>query len=122
MLPSHAYPFGSHKADILLEVTCFLTALTGLAIRIYTVSRAPKGTSGRTTRQAKTSELNTTGMYSIVRHLLYLGNLLIWAAITLFLHATVFTLACVALFIVYYERIILSEEAFLKRKFGRTYE
>jgi len=61
-------------------------------------------------------------MYSVVRHPLYVGNLLIWGAITLFLHSVLFSLACVALFVVYYERIILSEEAFLREKFGREYQ
>lgn len=122
VLHGYTYPLGSHRADVLLEITCFVIALTGLAIRVHAVGHAPKGTSGRTTRTPQASTLNTTGMYSVVRHPLYLGNLLIWGAITLFLHSALFSLACVALFVVYYERIILSEEAFLTKEFGREYE
>jgi protein-S-isoprenylcysteine O-methyltransferase Ste14 len=122
VLPTYSYPFGSHKVDLLLELTCFVIALSGLAIRIHAVGHAPRGTSGRTTRTPKASTLNTSGMYSVVRHPLYLGNLLIWGAITLFLHSVLFSMACVTLFVVYYERIILSEEAFLRQKFGREYQ
>jgi len=64
VLPTYSYPFGSHKVDLLLELTCFVIALSGLAIRIHAVGHAPRGTSGRTTRTPKASTLNTSGMYS----------------------------------------------------------
>jgi protein-S-isoprenylcysteine O-methyltransferase Ste14 len=121
-LPTYTYAFHSQLIDTLMELTCLTVAATGLAIRIYAVGHAPKGTSGRTTSGPKASELNTTGVYSIVRHPLYLGNMLIWLGITLFFHCAVFTLACMAIFVLYYERIILSEEAFLHETFGPAYK
>jgi protein-S-isoprenylcysteine O-methyltransferase Ste14 len=121
-LRTYTYFYLSGTADGLLEFACVAIALAGLAIRVYTVGHTPSGTSGRTTSQPRASELNTTGMYSVVRHPLYLGNMLIWLGITLFCHSAIFTLGCLAIFVLYYERIILSEEAFLRGKFGPAYE
>src|SRR6185312_8121054 len=56
---------------------CVVLSFCGLAIRALTVGCAPAFTSGRNTRRQCAQELNTTGMYSIVRHPLYLGNFII---------------------------------------------
>jgi protein-S-isoprenylcysteine O-methyltransferase Ste14 len=121
-LRTYRYPFNSRTDDGLWECVCLVIALAGLAIRVYTVGHAPNGTSGRTTSKPRASELNTTGAYSLVRHPLYLGNMLIWLGITLFFHSAIFTLGCLAVFVLYYERIMLSEEAYLRQKFGPAYE
>ena len=65
--------------------------------------------------------MNTTGVYSIVRHPLYLGNTLMWLSVALFVES--WTLAVVTLLVstLYHERIIFAEEAFLERKFGETF-
>jgi protein-S-isoprenylcysteine O-methyltransferase Ste14/membrane-associated phospholipid phosphatase len=117
-LRSFTYPEGSHFLDRLWELFCFSISLLGLGIRIYTVGYVPKRSSGRTTSEPKAQELNRTGMYSIVRHPLYLGNFVIWAGIILFAHS--FTLAAFGFlaFFLFYERIILADEAFLSEKFG----
>ncbi len=119
---TYVYFFRSNTADGFLEAACLMIALAGLAIRIYTVGHAPGGTSGRTTSQPRASTLNTTGAYSVVRHPLYLGNMLIWLGITLFFHSPIFTLGCLAVFVLYYERIMLSEEAYMRATFGPAYE
>ncbi|MBP7050928.1 MAG: DUF1295 domain-containing protein [Phycisphaerae bacterium] len=120
-LRSYTYPLQSGTADALLECLCFIIALIGEGIRLHVAGHAPKGTSGRTTTRPKAAQLNTTGMYSIVRNPLYLGNMLIWAGITLFLHSILFTCAALGLFLLYYERIILSEEALLRDRFGDAF-
>ena len=49
--------------------------LLGLLVRIATVGYTPKNTSGRNTAEGQVAEsINTQGMYSLVRHPLYLGN------------------------------------------------
>src|SRR5688500_12554162 len=53
---------------------CFLLSLFGLWIRAKTVGHVPGGTSGRNTASQRAHHLNTTGLYSIVRNPLYLGN------------------------------------------------
>jgi protein-S-isoprenylcysteine O-methyltransferase Ste14 len=115
------YPQGSHFLDRLWELFCFSISLLGLAIRIYTVGFVPPGTSGRTTSKPKAQELNTTGIYSIVRHPLYLGNFVIWVGIVLAAHSVLLAVFCFIAFFLYYKRIIVAEEAFLSEKFGENF-
>lgn len=96
-------------------------SLLGLAIRIITVGQTPKGTSGRNIKKQRAEELNTTGIYSVVRHPLYLGNLIIWLGIALFLESVWCLLLFLLLFWLYYERIMFAEEMFLREKFGPAF-
>lgn len=95
---------------------------TGLGIRILTVGFTPKGTSGRNTGEGQIAErLNTSGIYSVVRHPLYLGNFFMWLAPLLVLRDVWFILFICAFYWIYYERIMYAEEQFLRKKFGRAY-
>jgi protein-S-isoprenylcysteine O-methyltransferase Ste14 len=103
------------------QFDCLLVSLTGLGIRFYTVGFAPRGTSGRNTRGQVAEVLNTTGMYSVVRNPLYLGNFLIWLGLALFIKVWWCVVIVVLFFILFYERIIFAEERFLREKFGATF-
>ncbi len=116
-----SYPQGEHSLDLLWESFSFAVSLFGLAIRIFTVGYAPKGTSGRTTSGPKASALNTAGMYSIVRHPLYLGNFFIWLGVLMCPRFLFFAVAGILLFSLYYGLIILAEEKVLYEKFGDTF-
>jgi len=120
-LKHFSYPLASHKLDLIWELFCFAVALLGLGLRAYTVAYVPQRTSGRNTKRQKADVLNTTGMYSIVRHPLYLGNFLIWLGLSLFAQSILFSLLCITIFFLYYERIIFAEEDFLRQKFGRSF-
>jgi protein-S-isoprenylcysteine O-methyltransferase Ste14 len=100
---------------------CIFVALLGLAIRIYTVGHTPDNTSGRNTSKQVADTLNRTGIYSIVRHPLYIGNFLMWLGIALVVQNFWFVAVFVLLYWIYYERIIYAEEQFLSRKFGDVY-
>ena len=52
----------------------FVVSLLGECVRIFTIAFVPAGTSGRNTKQQLATSLNQTGIYSTVRHPLYLGN------------------------------------------------
>jgi protein-S-isoprenylcysteine O-methyltransferase Ste14 len=94
----------------------------GLTIRILTVGFTPKGTSGRNTGEGQIAEqLNTTGIYSIVRNPLYLGNFFMWLAPMLIFSNLSFILWFCLFFYIFYRSIIFAEEQFLKRKFGQEY-
>lgn len=98
-------------------------SLLGEAIRIYTVGYAPKNTSGRNTAAGQIAdELNTTGIYSLVRHPLYIGNFFMWLGPVLFVRTSVFIVFFVLIYWLYYERIMFAEEQFLRRKFGEAYD
>ncbi|MCE5345962.1 MAG: isoprenylcysteine carboxylmethyltransferase family protein [Bacteroidales bacterium] len=95
----------------------------GEIIRIFTVGFAPKNTSGRNTVNGQIAdELNTTGIYSLVRHPLYVGNFFMWMGATLFFRSVWFAIVFVLIYWLYYERIMFAEEQFLRRKFGEAYD
>jgi protein-S-isoprenylcysteine O-methyltransferase Ste14 len=100
---------------------CIFICLIGLAIRIYTIGHAPDNTSGRNTAGQVAETLNQTGIYSVVRHPLYLGNFLMWLGIAFAVQNFWFVAVFVLLYWIYYERIMYAEEQFLRRKFGKTF-
>jgi protein-S-isoprenylcysteine O-methyltransferase Ste14 len=99
------------------EVFCVAISMSGLLVRALVVGQTPHRTSGRNTTEQVADTLNTTGMYSVVRHPLYLGNFLSWLGIALFPQSFLVLLVCVMAFALYYERIMLAEEKFLASRF-----
>lgn len=105
----------------ILTICAILASLAGIVVRAYTIGTTPHGTSGRNTDKQVAKQLNTKGIYSIVRHPLYLGNYLMWLGLLIFIGNLPF-LVCVSLvYWLYYERIMFAEERFLEREFGQTY-
>ena len=100
----------------------FSISMVGLIIRIITVSRVPVRTSGRNTKLQRADVLNHTGIYSIVRHPLYLGNYFIWSGMFALLSSIWIFIIFSLLYWLYYERIMLAEEAFLISKFSAQFE
>lgn len=112
------YLGGRHEYQEMWAALCIGVSLAGLLVRALVVGHAPRRTSGRNTAEQIADALNTTGMYSIVRHPLYLGNFLIWLGIALFALKWWLSLIYGLLFCLYYERIMFAEEEFLRRRFG----
>jgi protein-S-isoprenylcysteine O-methyltransferase Ste14 len=103
-------------------LVCFIIALAGLAVRWVTVGFVPAGTSGRNTQGQRADALNTTGMYSIVRNPLYLGNFITLLGVVLSIKVWWLVLIIMMGFFIYMERIILAEEKFLHEKYGEEYD
>jgi len=120
-LLSYRHPLASPQPDRAWQMGCLLVSVVGLVIRFYTVGFAPRGTSGRNTRGQVAEVLNTSGMYSVVRNPLYLGNFLIWLGLSLFIQVWWCTVIVVLCFTIFYERIIFAEEKFLREKFGGSF-
>jgi protein-S-isoprenylcysteine O-methyltransferase Ste14 len=109
--------------DMRDELIFLGVSLFGELIRILTVGFAPKNTSGRNTVNGQLAdELNTTGIYSLLRHPLYLGNFIMWLGPVLFLRSVGATIVFILIYWLYYERIMFAEEQFLRRKFGDIYD
>ncbi len=97
-------------------------SLIGQIIRSIAIGTSNKFTSGRNTKEGQVAEaLNTRGIYSTVRHPLYLGNYLMWIGIVVFTGNIYYVIIVSLLFWLYYERIMFAEERFLERKFGDQY-
>src|SRR6188768_3795724 len=108
----------SQSLTTFINYTAAILSITGFVIRAYTIGTTPRGTSGRNTDKQVAEQLNTSGIYSVVRHPLYLGNYLMWIGIVLFTKNFSFTIIVSLLYWIYYERIMFAEERFLEKKFG----
>ncbi|MEI6091132.1 MAG: isoprenylcysteine carboxylmethyltransferase family protein [bacterium] len=107
--------------EIYYVYLCLAISLFGLVIRAYTVGHTPDNTSGRNVKEQIADSLNTTGIYSTVRHPLYLGNFFMWLGAALLTGNLWFVVAFCFFYWVYYERIMFAEEQFLRRKFVTAY-
>ncbi len=115
------YLQGSRAADRWWSLGCALVCVAGLAIRAVTTGSTPKRTSGRNTKGQVADSLNTTGMYSLVRNPLYVGNFVAGLGVSLYLHTWWVAAAYTVFYWGYYERIVFAEEEFLREKFGADY-
>ena len=115
------YSLVSYEKFNLFMFISISISILGFFVRFYTIGTTPKGTSGRNTKEQVADVLNSSGMYSMVRHPLYLGNYLIWLGISLASFNIYFAVIMSLLFWIYYERIMFAEERFLERKFGEDY-
>lgn len=112
---------GAPALAVVWDGICVGLALVGLALRIATIGFVPKDTSQRNTGRPQAEALNTAGLYSVVRHPLYLGNYLMWVGVALFTRAWWAPVIVSLVFWLYYERIMFAEEEFLRRRFGADY-
>jgi len=109
-------------AGDLLELVGLLVSFLGLLGRAFTVGHTPARTSGRNTVIQIADSLNTTGVYSLVRHPLYSANFLIGLGLAVFTLNPWFVGIYTLTFWLYYERIMMAEEAFLKSQFSYQFD
>lgn len=115
------YLFGDHDFDQVWDLFAMLFVVAGLSLRIWTTGHTPRRTSGRNTKGQVADELNTTGVYSLVRNPLYLGNFIGGFGVILMVHSWWLSLYYILAFSLYFERVIMAEERFLIKKFGEGY-
>jgi protein-S-isoprenylcysteine O-methyltransferase Ste14 len=117
-----APPFSTRAAERAWEYLSVAVALAGLGLRAWAVGSAPSGTSERSTTNPRASQLRTTGVYSLVRHPLYVANGLMALGVSLFPAVWYLPVILVLATWLYYERIAAREEAFLAERFGAEFE
>lgn len=115
------YLYQSGDCGLPVKVLSLLVSLIGFLIRAYAIGTTPRGTSGRNTREQVAETINTSGIYSVVRHPLYLGNYGMWAGIVIYTGSWNFFLVFSLSYWLYYERIMFAEERFLEKKFGQAF-
>lgn len=108
----------TESVRIILFSIAIVISILGFGVRAYSIATTPKGTSGRNRSRQVAETLNTRGIYSMVRHPLYLGNYLMWAGILMFAGNVYYFLVVSLVYWLYYERIMFAEERYLERTFG----
>jgi protein-S-isoprenylcysteine O-methyltransferase Ste14 len=118
----YKYIGNRHALNEKWQMFCMMISFCGLGLRVAVVGRAPLGTSGRNTREQIADSLTTAGIYSVVRHPLYLANFLIVLGFAMVWHVWWLPVLITCAYALYYERIMLTEEAFLRDRFGKQFE
>jgi protein-S-isoprenylcysteine O-methyltransferase Ste14 len=113
-------PLDAGRFNLSLNLLGFLIALAGAATRIVAAGYAKPFTSGRE-NYLKAESLNTSGVYSIVRNPLYVGNFLVYNGILVAYSSPAALAFFNVFFILNYYFIILSEENYLQGQFGDVY-
>ncbi|MEP7234880.1 MAG: isoprenylcysteine carboxylmethyltransferase family protein [Ignavibacteriota bacterium] len=121
MFFSHDYP-QSFALHFPWKLLCLVFSLCGMIVRALVVGLTPTGTSGRNTEGQIADELNTLGIYSVVRHPLYIGNYIVVLGIVMWMGIWWFVLLASVLYWFYYERILYTEEEYLSERFGEQHE
>lgn len=124
VLAMYPFPIPKHDAPISdwIEVVAIGISFLGMFARALTIGHTPSGTSGRNTAAQIAESLNTSGVYSTVRHPLYLANFLIGLGLACFTLTWWFVVIYILTFWLYYERIMMAEEAFLRSRFGELFD
>ena len=84
------------RVDELWKLLCLCFALSGLCVRCLVAGFVPRGTSGRNTKSQVAETLNTSGIYSLTRNPLYLGNFIMALGVVLSLEVWWLVLIVVA--------------------------
>ncbi len=117
-----AFPCYSQNYAYAINIISILLILIGVGFRAAVIAYKAPHTSGRNRHEQVAHTLNTTGMYSITQHPLYLGSFLIWMGISIRFNNLVFILGVLACSILFLVIIIKLESNFLFNKFRDQYE
>lgn len=104
--------------SLILQWVALTLSLSGLLLRCVTVAYAPDGSSSRDTRALRAPVLNSSGVYSLVRHPLYLGAGLMWIGVAMSLRVWWLVVIAGLAYWLYIERVAIAEEAFLEETFA----
>ena len=115
------FPMYEHWLNPNYSTAAMVLVVLGHLIRAFAVGNRATHTSGRNRDQQVAEALNSTGIYSMVRHPLYLGNITTYIGWAVFTGIDWLVPVFLILFVAYYRLIIYAEEQFLTRKFGQDY-
>jgi len=107
--------------DRIWTFLCLGIVALGQIVRGMVIGFTPRNTSGRNTQAQLADVVNTTGIYSIVRHPLYLGNFFMWLGIAMLTQHLWFVVVFILVFWLFYEKVMYAEEQFLTRSHGQVY-
>lgn len=113
-------PFGSERADRILDAIGLGVALVGQALRAAVIGLAYIVRGGKD-KKIYADDLVVTGLFAHSRNPLYLGNILVFLGLFIVLNSWLGYLVGVPLFVLAYLAITLAEEDFLRKQFGQVY-
>lgn len=109
------------KNNLWVIIAGFCISALGELIRVLAVGYSFPGTSGRES-YLRADNLNNSGIYSVVRNPLYIGNFFIFTGLAV-VFANIFALLVFSFFLLsQYYFIIHAEENFLMEKYGEDYQ
>jgi protein-S-isoprenylcysteine O-methyltransferase Ste14 len=113
-------PFGSERADLLLDAIGLGVALAGQTLRAAVIGLAyiQRGGKGK---KIHADNLVQDGLFAHSRNPLYLGNMMVFLGLFIVLNSYLGYLVGVPFFLLAYLSITFAEEEFLRKQFGREY-
>ena len=119
---NYSYPQGNPEYAQAWFAICVGVSFLGGLFRCFVIGFAAKNTSGRNTSVGQVADtVNSTGMYSTVRHPLYTGNFIMWLGVLMYPMSMSVLIFGILFYWLYYERIMYAEEQFMTNKFGDKY-
>ena len=112
--------FLSETLEEVKDCAALLIALSGLLFRAVVIGYIYIKRGGRNKR-VYAKDLVTSGMFSVCRNPLYVGNLTIYLGIFLMHGNLVIIVLGMLTYLFIYQCIVLAEEAYLEEKFGDGY-
>jgi protein-S-isoprenylcysteine O-methyltransferase Ste14 len=116
------WPFDSYEFHQIWEMYCLALSFLGLAIRAAAGGNALHDGLQAQSVARRVRPLNTSGMYSIVRHPRYVGDFFIGLGIVLVPFVVWLPLVYSAAFCLYYARVINVDEKLLRAKAGSSFD
>jgi len=109
--------FNNYRTAIIIGL---IISLCGEGIRSLVMGLVNIQHGGRD-RTIYSSALITGGIFSHCRNPLYIGNILILLGLGVMANSMVFLLLMMPLFIFFYQAIVIAEEDYLEKSFGKSY-
>lgn len=116
-----SYGYISDEIKVVLTLFSVLFSLIGIGLRAYTIATTPRRIKVSRNEVKVPETLFISGIYSVLRHPIYLGNFFVWSGVALFVFNLWFALLFLLLYGIYFERVIFAEERFMERKYGNQY-
>ena len=114
-------PFGSERADLVLDAVGLGVVLAGQALRAAVIGLAYIRRGGKD-KKVYADHLVQDGLFAHSRNPLYAGNMLVFLGLFMVLNSSAGYLFGVPFFYLAYLAITLAEEDYLRGQFGMVYE
>lgn len=113
--------WGSEYLDRWMDGAGIMLAFTGQVLRALVIGFAYIRRGGKN-KKIYADRLVQEGFFAHSRNPLYMGNLMIVVGLGLILNSRWFYMIGVPFFVLGYTAIIMAEESFLRKEFGKEYE